>query len=401
MRWFHRSCRTHSDGSRRSGASGVGARSEREHSLTGIRYCFVSSGSWYRHAGTVRLRELGRALAARGVDVSYVVDDVPHNREHLGVDPWAQVEYVAHPHSLRQLAERRASLRQIRPDYVHVLDPAVKLCLALIGSKSTVVADWDEWPAKRELPALRNAREKFLDRWLRRRAWLTIVCSRYLQERFLEEYGIESVYVPYAAYLRPEPDGESPFAEHTAVAMGNFYPAFDHDVLFEAALLLSTQGLTPRIVFLGDGPDLERWRAFVRDRGLVNVSMPGYVSGSELWRHLRHAHVILFPIRRTVLNLARCPSKAFAYAQARRPVITNRVGEVERALGDRGIYVDCSDVGFASAIAKAFESKWLPDIDYGVEPHTWAARADAILDALAERRRSEHHRQEPTPSSHA
>ncbi len=96
---------------------------------------------------------------------------------------------------------------------------------------------------------------------------------------------------------------------------------------------------------------------------------------------LRHAHALLFPIRDTILNRARCPSKTFAYAQARRPVITNRVGEVPEVLGERARYVEISAEGFERAMEEAMRER-RDDIDYNVEAHNWGARAQTLIDAL-------------------
>jgi glycosyltransferase involved in cell wall biosynthesis len=105
------------------------------------------------------------------------------------------------------------------------------------------------------------------------------------------------------------------------------------------------------------------------------------VSDDQRWLHLRNAHVLLFPIRSNPINLARCPAKTFAYAQARRPVITCRVGEVPEVLEDAPTYVAPTPEAFADAIESAMKQN-LPDVDYGVEKHNWGARAEKLLDAL-------------------
>jgi hypothetical protein len=92
--------------------------------------------------------------------------------------------------------------------------------------------------------------------------------------------------------------------------------------------------------------------------------------------------VLLFPIRENILNLCRCPSKTFAYAQARRPVITNRVGEIPLVLEDKAQHVDCTAEAFADAIESAMKTVPLSDVDYGVERHNWSARTDELLGAL-------------------
>jgi glycosyltransferase involved in cell wall biosynthesis len=346
-----------------------------------MHYVFFVTGDWQGNASMVRLRELGRAMIARGVRVTYAVDDFEYNRTSLGVDPRADVVFTAGPRKRFATFRRRRTLRQLRPDYVHVLNPAPKTAAALWGSRWRVVGDWDEWPMTRDFAWLRKLAERYLDRWLRRRAVLRVVASRYMHDQFRHRFGVESLYIPYAAYLPQHPPTTSPFTQPTFVYMGNLYPAYDHDLLFDAAVILKSRGKTPPILIMGQGPDLERWRRFARERGLENVQVPGFITGEELWRRLRHAHALLFPIRPTMTNLARCPSKTFAYAQARRPVIANKVGEIPEVLGDKATYVDVTPSAFADVIEQ-HTARDLVDVDYGVERHNWAARADTLLKAL-------------------
>jgi glycosyltransferase involved in cell wall biosynthesis len=202
-----------------------------------------------------------------------------------------------------------------------------------------------------------------------------------MRDEFRARYGVEAVYVPYATYLNDPPDTTSPFSTRTALYMGYLYPNFDHDILFEAARMLRDAGKPHPMTFIGGGPDVDRWRAYVSEHGLDHVTVRGYVSDEDRWRHLRHAHVLLFPIRPNVINLARCPAKTFAYAQARRPVISCRVGEVPAVLGDLATYTDPTPQAFAEAIDKHM-TRDLDDVDYGIERHNWAARADTLLKAL-------------------
>ncbi len=347
-----------------------------------MRYCFFTTGDWEANASLVRLREFGREMIARGIDVSYVVDDFPYNRAKLDVSAKAQVIYVPEPSMRGQFGRRRAAIHEARADFVHVLNPYLKAVATLVGTRWPLVVDWDEWPARRARPRLRGVVDWWLSRWMRKRAAVVLVASRYLREQLRARFGIESVYVPYAAYLAPQVDGPSPFSTPTVVYMGNLFATYDHDLIFDAARLLKARGQAPTIKLLGHGPDESAWRDYVKQHELHNVHMAGFVRGEELWRNLRHAHALLFPIRPTMTNLCRCPSKTFAYAQARRPVITNRVGEVEAVLGDRAEYVDCTPDAFADAIERAVKVTSLPDVDYQVEQHNWSARTDALLAAL-------------------
>jgi glycosyltransferase involved in cell wall biosynthesis len=347
-----------------------------------MHYCFMLYGSWEGNAGFIRPRHLGAQLVERGVRVTYVVDDVPYNRASLDLHPRASVAYVPNSRGLRQIPARRRVVREVAPDYMHLLNPHAKSFAALAGVNDVkVVVDWDEPPFTKDYGFARNLLEKVIDRWLRSRADLNIACTTWVKQYFQEHYGMDLPYIPHAPYLSQYADGTSPFVESTVVYMGNYYPIFDHDIIFDAAVLLKRAGMTPPILMMGSGPDIERWRAFVAKHELKNVTIAGYVSGEDLWRRLRHAHVLLFPIRPTLVNQSRCPSKVFAYAQARRPIITSRVGELPYMLGESPLYVEPTPQAFADAIRAAMGGP-LPDVPYHLEHHTWGARADRLLEAL-------------------
>src|SRR3954465_8184207 len=80
-----------------------------------MHYCFLTTGSWEGNASFVRLREFGTQMVARGLRVSYVVDDVPYNRsnDNLKLDPRAEVRFTQHPRSIKQLSSRRRILRNL------------------------------------------------------------------------------------------------------------------------------------------------------------------------------------------------------------------------------------------------------------------------------------------------
>lgn len=353
-----------------------------------MHYCLLTTGNWRGNASTVRLREFGAELARRpGITVSFLLDDTPANREDARATPGVSLAFV--PRGTRhEFTERRRQIRRLSPDYVHVLNPHPRAFLALAGSRVAVVGDWDEWPAMRPYPLPRRLAEQFLDRWLRRRSTLHVVCSRYLEREFRARFGIEAAYIPYATYLQNFEEGPSPFGTPTCVYLGNLYPAYDHDLVIHAMQRLRDSRPELALEVIGDGPDGDRWRRFVADERLGNVTMRGYLTGQPLWDRLRHATCLLFPIRDTLLNRARCPSKTFAYMQARRPIITNRVGEVAEALGEKAIYVEPTPAAFAEAITNVSSHAHVPDVDYGVEAFTWARRTDDLLEALATAARS-------------
>ncbi len=348
-----------------------------------MHYCFLTI-STLDNAGLMRARDLGKALVRRGVRVSYVVDDNPVNRAFDRLDPAARVEFIADARrGPGQIGRRRAALKRLAPDYVEVLNPHVKTLLPLARLRGPkVVAMWDEPPTMKPLGGARGLEARLSTRWLARRADVHLAATRTLREALRRRHGIDAAYMPHAAYLPEYPPTTSPYDRPTLAYMGNLFPLWDHDVILHAARLLADAGKRPPVVLMGSGPDEAKWQAFLDQHRLDNVKLLGHTTGLDLWRRLRHAHALLFPIRETLTNLTRCPSKTFAYAQARRPTITNRVGEVAEVLGDAATYVDCTPEAFAAAMARAVETPDLPDVDYHVERQSWDLRADALLKIL-------------------
>jgi len=249
-----------------------------------------------------------------------------------------------------------------------------------------VVGLWDEPLIMYPLTGVAKLQQRFWNRWLLQRAWLKVVATRYLQQEFARRWGVDTVYLPHVTYLKDHAaDGSPPFDGPAAVYLGNFFPAWDHDLVFEAARLLKVRGRTPPIYIVGDGPDRPKWEAFIREHGLTNVHLTGFLGGDDLWRHLRHADVLLFTMRPTVLNVSRCSSKLFAYAQAGRPVIANRVGEAPEVLGEHAHYIEPTAEAFAEAIDEFTSGPRAPDVAYDLDQISPALRAGQLLDAIRRR----------------
>lgn len=348
-----------------------------------MRYLFVTTGDLEKNASFVRLRELGRALSGLGLDVQFLVDPTEWNQTLVGLLDFGTVHLLSSGGRLAQLFERRNAIRRIRPDTVHILNPQPFNCLAVAASRVPVVVDWDELLSSRSGLKSRRYLSLLCEAYGRRKATFTVVASRHQQTVFRDRYGVESLYLPYACYLPTSASGANPFSEPTAVYLGNFYPDFDHDLIIDAwRVLKQADDVVPRLELIGDGADRTAVQLRAGSLGLGDrISLPGYLTGQNLWNRLVHAHVLLFPIRDTIGNRMRCPSKTFAYMQARRSIITNRVGEVAEALGDQAHYVEPTAEGFAAAVRDAFSSP-AKTVDYALARHTWTARAETLLNTV-------------------
>lgn len=347
------------------------------------RYAFVATGDVARNASFVRLRELGRQLAVRGLDVHYFLDDeAAIASQVVPTLAFATVHLARGTSRPSRLWGRRRQLMRTSPEVVHILNPQPGNCGAVTGLDIPIICDWDELLSARNRTFFQQRVDLLCESYARRAAALHVVASRWLQDRLKKDFGFDSLYLPYAAYLPTFTDGPCPFREPTAVYMGNLMPDFDHDLIIDAWELLANRGSSRlKLSIIGGGPLLEAVKSDVVRRGLNNVSVEGYVTGQPLWDRLRHANVLLFPIRDTVGNRSRCPSKTFAYMQAKRPIITNRVGEVAEALGELATYLSPDPKSFADAVERLPVGR-LPDVDYALHAHQWSTRADSLLNRI-------------------
>ena len=346
-----------------------------------MRYALLTTGCVQKNASFVRLRELGLELAGLGLDVHFVLDDTPHNRSLAESLQPATLHIVSGANRTTRLLARRQMLRAIGVNAVHILNPLFLNTCSVAGLGIPVVCDWDELSSAREKRLARWPATLVVERIARRLALLNVVASRCLQQMFQSRFGIESLYLPYAAYLPDRPTGPNPFLRPTAVYLGNLVPDFDHDIVIDAWELLKRQGVALDLAIMGGGELLDSVRRDVAERDLTNVHIEGYMTGQPMWDRLRHAHVLLFPIRDNIGNRSRCPSKTFAYMQAGRPIIANHVGEVAEALGNLAAYVAATPEAFADAVARIADRQ-LPDVAYPLHLHTWSDRASRLLAAL-------------------
>ena len=109
----------------------------------------------------------------------------------------------------------------------------------------------------------------------------------------------------------------------------------------------------------------------------------GFLPNPEMIQHLRAADVLLLPIRDTVLNQSRSPSKLFQYVAARRPIVTNRLDNIYDAVGDEVLYFDfASDEDFVRRIGDALRGDAPLPSAATVSRSGWEARYAAYLDII-------------------
>ena len=347
-----------------------------------MNYLFVTTGCLRMNPSFVRLRELGRFLSKKGLNIFYLCDNTDFNISLIKKLDYANVILLGKQHRLKlfRLLERKRIVKEINPDIVHFLNPFPSNTLTIFNFDNLIVSDYDELYSERSINIQKKI-FKICEFIARQQADLITVSSRHLQKYFQDKYNCKSLYLPYATYLENVQTGASPFSHPTAVYLGNLHQDGDHDILIDAWTILESQGIAPPLCVIGGGPCLEEVKAQVISRGLKSITFLGYQPVQANQNYLYHAHILLFPIRDTIGNRMRCPSKTFAYMQSGRPIVTCRVGEVAEALDNQGIYVEPTPEAFAKKIIELF-SVPLEKVEYDLQRHQWENRAKDLLAAI-------------------
>ena len=117
------------------------------------------------------------------------------------------------------------------------------------------------------------------------------------------------------------------------------------DEIIKLAGVLRRRRSTALIRLVGGGPDLDYFKTKAATEQVGGIlEFVGHVRREDLASHMAAADVLLFPFAANAFNLSRCPTKAYNYAAANRPVVTNRNGEVARLFGDSALYYPERDV---------------------------------------------------------
>ncbi len=105
---------------------------------------------------------------------------------------------------------------------------------------------------------------------------------------------------------------------------GRFGPASNVGEILEAVVLLKSCGRTDiRFAFLGDGPEGDRLRGYVRENGLTTVEFRGLVPKADIPRHLAEADILVagLPAIPTYARYGTIPTKVIDYLAANRPIV--------------------------------------------------------------------------------
>jgi glycosyltransferase involved in cell wall biosynthesis len=366
-----------------------------------MRTVFVSTGS---HLWGTNYRVLGLARSARelGLDAHVILPGLAEN-----VDWFPEGHYFGVPihftsrEAFGELQDKYKILCSLRPEFVHctgVIKPCFPPCVAYQQLKrAKLIVDIDEHLSRIEMfgagrrlyfSASENFAKRFADR--------LIVASRFLETWFGTPRRKPILYLPNAVDLdlfRQQRTGWEELKRQwgqrkVVMYFGGLFPHYDADMVFDAAVTILARRRDLVFVFVGGGGILESLRAKTKKLSLEDaIRLCGFVPDEMVPKYLCAADAFVFPIRDNWWNRARCPGKVYHFTATEAPIVTNPVGEVREALGDRAWYFKDGDIDDLIKVLETCldnnQANRRPDLSLA-ERHSWRARARTYIDFLEE-----------------
>lgn len=357
------------------------------------RILFAGVSTMRDHAGQHKLYFIADAFGRSGIPVSVLVPDRDDNRAFLDGKPHIDAHYYPPGSVMSDIRRKAQTLQDGEWSAAWVVGVGLRsLVLRGWGARRVpIVKDFDEFPSM--IGSFGPARRTYL-RWIERRmikqADGFTCASEFLAQTVRQvrpNLGDRLLRLPVAisehehrvdaalsAGLR-KADGDRPVLLYIG-SLNRFYED-QIDEIFELAKVLRRRGSRALIRILGGGPDAAHFVAKAKAQHVdAGVHFFGHVDRSALASHMDAARVLLFPFAASPFNLSRCPTKAFHYAAANRPVVTNRTGEVAVLLGESALYYPEHDVeAFADRCEDALRVSASFDNGIAFSTLVWEARA--------------------------
>lgn len=358
---------------------------------------FVTFGDFNGHATLKRATGMSAPLISSGHEVHILLEDSPSNREKVSMEcPTAVIHW--HIRERSPWAEwkiKQRTLNQLNPDTVWICGVGLRNWMRRPTPDSILLADHSELYSAVATGFLRRAFYGLLE-WGYCFYFDGQICaSRYLEAFYLRR--LKSLkkkdtpihYSPYAFH----PDVISPNSEAAAAVqgrfpqkklilyMGSFWENYGFWDMLEAFRRLSLTRSDFVALFAGRGPEQERGESWVRENGLSDkIVIEGYVPEEQLSAYFTAAHAFLSPLRDTIQDWARCPSKLYMYLPFNKPVITCPIGEAKELFGEQGMYYKPGDINGLTEVIERVLDENNPEGSTNPQDHTYAARTKDFLD---------------------
>lgn len=360
-----------------------------------MRIAFVTFGCFDSHATLKRATGMATPLLDKGHKVYLLLEDAPINREKAALEcPDAKV--IWHRPESSAFAERsqkQKALDSIRPDVVWICGVGVRNWMSRTHKGCLVLADHSELYSVVSDDRFRKCFYWFLE-WAYCFAFDGHICASRFLERFyskrLQSLGRKDRihYSPYAFHpgvMSVDREGglrilKKYGGKKVLLYMGSFWENYGFWDMLHVFKQLSQTRTDFVAVLAGRGPEKEEGLKWVSENGLQDViRIEGYIPEEELSAYFTATHAFLSPLRDTLQDWARCPSKLYMYLPFEKPVVTCRIGEAAELFGSEGTYYSTGD-------RRSLEAALLSLLDENAQvslpcpsKHTYSSRVDDFI----------------------
>ncbi|HEY5228086.1 MAG TPA: glycosyltransferase [Opitutaceae bacterium] len=368
------------------------------------RLLFVGVSSMRDHAGQDKLYFVADELGRRGVPVTVLVPGFDENRSFLRARPHIEARFYRPGTALGDLGRKTRMIQEGAWSAIWIVGVGLRSCV--LRGKAVrdvpIIKDFDEFPSMSDnIGPLRRAYLSWMERTMTRQAQGFTCASAYLEsavrklrpeigDRLLRlrvaisasEHRVDPAMVQT---LRREAGGRS-----ILLYVGTLRRMYEEQIgeVIRLALVLERRGSRALVRIAGTGPDEEYFRHKAEAAmNLDCLEFSGHIRrDGDLAAHMEAADALIFPFPANSFNVSRCPTKAYHYAAANRPVVTNATGEVAALFGNSAFYYPERD---AEALAdRCLEAlKMSRDYANGIPFASliWETRAQEFMGWLAER----------------
>lgn len=360
-----------------------------------MKFLLFSIAEFSRFPSYKRVVGMGEALTEMGHEVHIAVFDCLENRTRMAMEaPKCCPVWIHTRNPFREAWMKLRAIYSIKPDAIYSpsysfrnlayfgfvlprrLIRVIEICelySEYLYDKPSLFWKFNEWFA-----CVENSH---------------ILCaSKYLESHFsnaMARWRLKRAlcYSPYAfpTYLSPAHRPVKHVKKLLFMAsLWRGYGVFD---VMEAFMKIRERIDNVELEILGNGPERGNVEKWVKEHALsAIVHIRGYVAEKDLNEFFSQADVFISPLRDTIQDHARCPSKLYYYIPYNKPVVTCKIGDPYDTLGSFGFYYSPENINsMAEAIVDGLnKSDHFSYPKYFISKHSWKARAEAFLRWIGE-----------------
>jgi glycosyltransferase involved in cell wall biosynthesis len=364
-----------------------------------MKITFVTFGNISQHSTLKRATGMAPVLSKLGLDVSILLEDSPDNRERAALEcPGVQILYhQRHKSALKERAQKVTHLRELRPDVVWICGVGIRNWILPQKEFPVVLGDHAELLSGIVLRSRVRRGWDYANEWAHLPSFSGQICaSRYLEKLYTERNKRLRLdrpvhYSPYAYnsdLLESEPlilqALKKQYGDKKNVLyMGSFWENYGFWDMLHVFEQLTQERADVRFLMMGKGPEKEAGIAWLEKKGLADkIQILGYIPEQELSSYFHLADAFVCPLRDTIQDWARCPSKLFMYLPFNKPIVTCPIGEALEIFGEDGFYYSPgSRTELRSILHRVLDLKgWSSSVN--ARDHSWQKRCTDFLDWL-------------------